>query len=329
MLQAKPAAAPAEIYQALQASALSMGIPFPNQQSGYGFIQADTAFTVPALTLGASTVAVGGSTTLTWSTINATSCVASGNWSGTLAANGSQTVTVSGPGANQYTLTCTNAAGTSAGNAINLTAVAPPVPTLTLSTNSIVIPNSATISWSASNAASCTASGSWSGPLPTSGSQLLTPSTSGPENYALTCSNAIGAAAATPVTLDVTAPPPPTAPKLTLTASSIVLGASTTLTWSSVSATSCTASGTWSGTMATSGTQTFIPTAAGTDTYTLTCSNAGGASPPSSVTVTVAAAVTAPAPASHGGGGLDVLTLLGLAGVGVARILRLRPRVLI
>ncbi len=330
MLQAKPSAAPAEIYQALQASALSMGIgtPSPNQQSGYGFIQADTAFVVPALTLGASTVAVGGSTTLTWSTINATSCVASGNWSGTLAANGSQTVTVSGPGANQYTLTCTNAAGTSASNSINLTAVAPPVPTLTLSANSIVLPNSATISWSASNAASCTASGSWSGPLPTSGSQLLTPSNAGPENYALTCSNAIGAAAATPVTLDVTAPPPPAAPKLTSTASSIVLGASMTLTWSSVSATSCTASGAWSGTMATSGTQTVTPTAAGTDTYTLTCSNAGGASSPSSVTLTVTSA--APPPASHSGGGaLDVLTLLSLAGIGVARILRLRPRVLI
>jgi Subtilase family len=330
MLQAKPSAAPTEIYQALRASALSMGTPSPNQQSGYGFIQADTAFAVPALTLGASTVAVGGSTTLTWSTINATSCVASGNWTGTLAANGSQAVTVSGPGANQYTLTCTNAAGTTAENSINLTAVAPPVPTLTLSANSIVIPNSATISWSALNAANCTASGSWSGPLPTSGSQLLTPSDAGSETYSLSCSNAIGAAAATPVTLDVTAPPPPAAPTLTLATTSIVLGASTTLTWSSVSATSCTASGTWSGTMATSGIQTLTPTAAGTDAYTLTCSNAGGASAPSSVTLTVTAAVTAPAPASHsGGGGLDVLTLLSLAGIGVARILRLRPRVLI
>lgn len=328
MLQAKPSAAPADVYQTLRASALSMGIPPPNQQSGYGFIQADTAFAVPALTLGASTVAVGGSTTLTWSTVNATSCVASGSWSGTLAANGSQTVTVSGPGANQYALTCTNAAGTSAENSVNLTAVAPPVPSLTLSPNSIVIPNSATISWSALNATSCSASGSWSGPLPTSGSQLLTPSVAGTETYSLICSNAIGASAATPVTLDVTAPPPPAAPTLTLAATSIVLGASTTLTWSSVSATSCTASGTWSGTMATSGTQTSTPTAAGTYVYTLTCSNAGGASAPSSVTLTVTAAASPPA--SHsGGGGLDILTLLSLAGIGVARILRLRPRVLI
>ena len=120
----------------------------------------------------------------------------------------------------------------------------------------------------------------------------------------------------------------PAAPTLTLASSSLVVGSSTTITWSEVNATGCTASGTWSGTMATSGTQTVTPTAAGTDAYTLTCSNAGGASAPSSVTLTVTAA--AAPPASHGGGGgLDVLTLLSLAGIGVARILRLRPRVLI
>ena len=120
----------------------------------------------------------------------------------------------------------------------------------------------------------------------------------------------------------------PAAPTLTLASSSLVVGSSTTITWSEVNATGCTASGTWSGTMATSGTQTVTPTAAGTVAYTLTCSNAGGASAPSSVTLTVTAA--AAPPASHGGGGgLDVLTLLSLAGIGVARILRLRPRVLI
>jgi hypothetical protein len=67
-----------------------------------------------------------------------------------------------------------------------------------------------------------------------------------------------------------------------------------------------------------------MPTAAGSDSYTLTCSNAGGTSQASSVTLTVTAA-----PSSGGGGGsLDILALLGLAGIGFARILRLRPRVL-
>jgi hypothetical protein len=38
--------------------------------------------------------------------------------------------------------------------------------------------------------------------------------------------------------------------------------------------------------------------------------------------------VTAAPSSSHGGGALDILALLGLAGMGVARILRVRPRVL-
>jgi hypothetical protein len=115
----------------------------------------------------------------------------------------------------------------------------------------------------------------------------------------------------------------PPAPTLTLVASSIASGSSTTITWSSANATGCTASGSWSGAMAITGSQTLMPTAAGTDTYSLTCSNAAGASPVTSVKLTVTAA-----PSSGGGGGLDVLALLGLAGLGAARFYRLRPRVL-
>jgi hypothetical protein len=336
MLQAKPTATPTQIYQALSASALSMGAPSPNQQSGYGFIQADTAFAMPAMCLGSSTVpclgtstvAVGGSTTLTWSTINATGCTASGNWSGALAANGSQTVTVTAAGTNQYTLTCTNAAGASASNSVNLTTVAP-VPTLTLSATSITLGQSATISWSSLTATSCTASGSWSGPLTTSGSQVLTPSAVASDTYSLACSNALGTSTAVPVTLTVTAPPAPAAPTLTLASTSIAVGNSTTITWSSATATSCTASGSWTGTLASSGTQTITPTAAGTDTYTLTCTNAGGTSPASTATLTVTGAVSSGVSTSHGGGAIDLLTLLGLAGVGLARILERRRRVLI
>jgi hypothetical protein len=66
-----------------------------------------------------------------------------------------------------------------------------------------------------------------------------------------------------------------------------------------------------------------MPTATGTDTYSLTCSNATGASPVTSVKLTVTAA-----PSSGGGGGLDVWALLGLTGFGAARFYRLRPRVL-
>jgi hypothetical protein len=331
MLQADPTATPTQIYQALRASALSMGAPSPNQQSGYGLIQANTALAVPAMSLGSSTVAVGGSTTLTWSTINATGCTASGSWTGALAANGSQTVTLTAAGTNQYTLTCTNAVGVSAQNSISLTSEGPAAPTLTISAASIAAGESATISWSSLTATSCTASGSWSGPLPTTGSQVLTPADVGSNTYSLACSNAIGTSSAASVTLAVTAPPVPPAPTLTLGTTSIAVGNSTTITWSSPTATSCAASGSWTGSLASSGTQTITPTAAGTETFTLTCTNAGGTSPPSTATLTVtAAASTGPgASTGHGGGAFDVLTLLGLAGVGLARILERRRRVLI
>jgi Subtilase family len=116
----------------------------------------------------------------------------------------------------------------------------------------------------------------------------------------------------------------PPAPTLTLAANSIVVGSSTTITWSSANATGCTASGSWTGALAASGTQTETPGAAGTDTYTLTCANAAGTSPAASATLTVTAK-----PSSGGGGGsLEFLTLFGLAGLGLVRMLRLRPRML-
>lgn len=69
---------------------------------------------------------------------------------------------------------------------------------------------------------------------------------------------------------------------------SISAGQSATLTWSSTSATSCTASGAWSGAEPTSGSMTVAPTSAGNAVFTLTCAGAGG-STAQSVTVAVTA----------------------------------------
>jgi uncharacterized protein (TIGR03118 family) len=72
------------------------------------------------------------------------------------------------------------------------------------------------------------------------------------------------------------APPPPPPPPVTLSVSptSITAGQSATLTWSSTQAVSCTASGAWSGSEATTGSQVVTPAAAGSVTYTLTCTGA-------------------------------------------------------
>ena len=63
---------------------------------------------------------------------------------------------------------------------------------------------------------------------------------------------------------------------LTLSQSKVSLGASSTLTWSSTNATSCAASGAWSGPQAISGTSTQTPATSGALAYTLTCTGAGG-----------------------------------------------------
>jgi Subtilase family len=116
----------------------------------------------------------------------------------------------------------------------------------------------------------------------------------------------------------------PAAPTLTLASSSITMGSSTTLTWSSANNQGCTASGSWSGAQASTGSQTFTPTAVGTDTYTLLCTNNLGASPATSVTLTVKAAAPAPSSGGGGGGALGVATLLGLLGMCGERVRRSR-----
>jgi hypothetical protein len=104
---------------------------------------------------------------------------------------------------------------------------------------------------------------------------------------------------------------PPPAPALSFSASSVTVGTATTLTWSSVNATGCTASGSWSGAQNTSGTLTVTPSSAGSSTYSLMCANSAGQSTQSSATLTA----TAPASSGHGGGRLDLATLLLLLGV--------------
>jgi hypothetical protein len=113
---------------------------------------------------------------------------------------------------------------------------------------------------------------------------------------------------------------PPGPPALSLSGSAITLGQSSTLSWTSVNTTGCTAAGSWSGAKSATGSLALTPSATGADTYTLSCGNANGTSTSSSVTLTVVAA----APAGGGGGGaLDGLSLGLLAGIG---LLKLRKR---
>jgi hypothetical protein len=133
LLQANPAATPTQIYAALRDTALPMSGTTPNFNSGFGYIQADAALAqmvpgAPALTLAATSVAAGSSTTITWSAVDATSCTASGSWSGALATSGTKTISPTVAGTLTYSLSCANLAGASKASAVTLTATAMATP---------------------------------------------------------------------------------------------------------------------------------------------------------------------------------------------------------
>jgi hypothetical protein len=129
MRQAVPALTPAQIYFALQSTALPMpagGSPTPDYLSGYGFIQADAAFE-PILKLSSSTIYLGESSTLTWLAINSTSCTATG-WSGNPSPDGgSQVQTPTATGTYTYTLACAGTAGSQNASATLTVQAVPPL----------------------------------------------------------------------------------------------------------------------------------------------------------------------------------------------------------
>jgi hypothetical protein len=108
--------------------------------------------------------------------------------------------------------------------------------------------------------------------------------------------------------LDVRATPPVPGVVLAATPVTVVTGRSVTLTWSSTDATTCVASGGWSGARPLAGAETIAAVNANTS-FKLACTGPGGGKE-----ATVAVTVTA-APSSGGGGGMDwvLLALLGLS----------------
>ena len=264
-----------------------------------------TSSALPAVTLSASptTIPVGGSTTLTWSATNATSCTGSNAWAVTEPTSGSQVVTPPIPGTYTYSMTCTGPGGTSVPVSALVTvsgAVATPIswmPNISISVNpSIVTVNAeAKLNWSVTNAKSCFLKGPGVNYAPAfSGSLGVVTDAPGSFSYIMSCVGNSGYSnsgqASLVVVLPVASVPTKksTLPTVTLVGpkTSITAGSSTTLTWSSTDATACLASNAWSGTEPTSGTQVVTPPIPGTYTYSMTCTGPGGTSVPVSATIT-------------------------------------------
>jgi thiol:disulfide interchange protein DsbC len=116
--------------------------------------------------------------------------------------------------------------------------------------------------------------------------------------------------------------PTPPAPTVTLNSNvtHVVSGGTVTLTWTSQNATTCAASGGWSGTQQPNGSATSTALS-GATTFTLTCSGDGG-SANKSVAITIDSPTSPSGGGGHGGGAFSLLTLLGLIGALAMRLAR-------
>jgi hypothetical protein len=155
------------------------------------------------VTVSPTTVPLGASALLTWSTTNATA-ISIDQGIGTVAASGSITVT---PAATTtYTVSATNATGL--GTASATLTVGPPLPTVSIGVapGTIVSGNSATLSWNTSNATSVSID-QGIGPVSASGSITVGPATT--TTYTINASNAQGSVTRS-TTLTVNPLPPAT-----------------------------------------------------------------------------------------------------------------------
>ena len=207
-----------------------------------------------------------------------------------------------------------------------------PAPSVSLNANPQTVPpqGMTTLTWNATNATGCTASGDWNGAKPVSGSEMMGPLNSN-RSYSLTCSGNGGTSADT---VNVTVQTGQPAPTVDLSANPSVVdeGGFTVVGWTTANADTCTAFGDWTGQKATQGSESMGPLDENAQ-FTLTCTGPGGEET-DSVAVTVNA--TQPPPPGNddpddnnsdkekgtGTFGLPVLLLMSLVAVIRRRTIR-------
>jgi FG-GAP-like repeat len=242
---------------------------------------------IPAPTVSISvsptSITVGQSATLSWSSTNSASCAASGSLSGAQKTSGSQNIDPTSAGTLTYTLACQNSAGASVSASATLT-VSNPVPSITSLSPSSASAGGAAFTLTVNGSSFISASSvQWNGNSRTtsyiSATQLTASVTAADIAAAGTANVTVvnptpggGTSQATGFTISVPAP----TVAITVTPSMMVPGGSSSLTWSSSNASACTASGAWAGNQSTSGTLAVSETTIGNYLYTLSCTGAGG-----------------------------------------------------
>jgi hypothetical protein len=238
----------------------------------------DVSNTTPTATITASPTSLsygGGSSTISWSTTNATSATLNG---APVAVNSS--VAVSPTSTTTYTVVAQSASGATATNATTVTvgAAGPVAAGITASATSIVSGNSATLTWTSKNATSGVLNGA---AVPVNGTLIVLPTAT--TTYRFTATGASGTTDWGQVTVTVTAAPTgPVAAGVSASPSSIKSGQSTVITWSTKNAVNATLNGT---SVPLNGSVTVTPTS--TKTYKITGTSATGTTDWGSTTVTV------------------------------------------
>ena len=150
---------------------------------------------VPTVRLSAQPgmIAPGGSSQISWTSSGATSCSASGGWTASTAPSGTTSV---GPLSvtTKYTMTCSDSYGNVSSPGSVTVVVSAPAPTVTLSANptSVTSGGFTTLSWTSTDADSCSADNGWTTNTDGSGMQSIGPLTA-TSTYRMTCSGSGGA----------------------------------------------------------------------------------------------------------------------------------------
>ena len=213
------------------------GPPFEERIKTVTVAVSDTP--LATLTASPTTVLTGGQSTLTWSSSGTTHCTGGGFSTGSGSPpSGSKVVSPSAP-STTYSLFCDNGAPQ---QDVTVTVDENPHVTLTATPTSILTGGSSKLTWTSTNATSCTGDGFSTGaPGPL---QLNNPTTGVTINnittttiYSITCRKTGYPDAVSTATVNVF---PSATVTLTATPSSIALGDTAKLTWDSIGMTSCT-----------------------------------------------------------------------------------------
>jgi hypothetical protein len=227
-----------------------------------------------SLSLSDTLVEPGTAVTVSWESEYAQSCSASGSgWSGSRELTGTESVTFATPNKRVFTLTCRGVGGSKTATADLGVFPRPQILSFTADPSPVQAGQTTTLKWQTQDTRSCTASGAWSGTQARNSTGKASPVLTQRTNVlTLTCQGD-GGETSESVTVEAQG-----APEITLSADRTLVtsGENATLTWTSTDATSCTASGAWSGNKALSGSETSAALETGSYTFTLNCTNKVG-----------------------------------------------------